>query len=187
MGKITFITGGARSGKSRHAEELLKNVDNALYIATAIPFDDEMKERIDKHRKRRNSKWSTIEAYKDIDSVYKNHTSGISHILFDCITVMISNLMMMEQETDWDNADMDLINRLDNKVGNEIEKFIQEAISFPGETIIVSNELGMGIVPPTPLGRYFRDIAGKANQQIAGHADEVYFMVSGIPVKIKGI
>lgn len=186
MGRIKFITGGARSGKSRLAESFLKNEDNVIYIATGIAFDNEMKDRIAKHRETRNSNWITVEAYKSLDSKLKNITGGMDYILLDCVTIMVSNLMLLENDVDWDNAGIEMVNSIERNILQEINKFLDIVRGFSGETIIVSNELGMGIVPPTPLGRYYRDIAGRANQVIADLADEVYFVVSGIPMRIKG-
>jgi adenosylcobinamide kinase/adenosylcobinamide-phosphate guanylyltransferase len=186
MGKIILITGGARSGKSRFAEMLLKNNDDVLYIATGIPFDNEMKDRIAKHRERRNKNWTTVEAYHRLDKIINENTKNRKFILIDCVTLMINNLMLVDNNIDWNSACPEEISKLENSVMSEIESLISAARNFTGRTIIVTNELGMGIVPAEPLGRYYRDIAGRANQIIADAADEVYLLVSGIPVIIKG-
>lgn len=186
MGKITLITGGARSGKSRFAEELLKGEDNVLYIATGIAFDYEMKDRIVKHRADRNAAWETVEAHRNLDSVLINIIKDKKYILIDCLTLMVSNLMVLDNEIDWDKADIETANGLEKEIQAELGNLLKFAKEFPGETIIVTNEIGMGVVPPVPLGRYYRDIAGRMNQIVAEAADEVYFLVSGIPVKIKG-
>ena len=110
---------------------------------------------------------------------------GRGQILLDCVTIMINNIMVVDAGLDWDSADMDERGQGGKKVRKEVMDLMMAARDFNGEAIIVSNELGMGIVPPTPLGRHYRDIAGKVNQVLASQADEVYFMVSGIPVKIK--
>ncbi len=185
MGKIIMITGGARSGKSTFAEKILENSDDVLYIATGIPFDSEMKDRIERHRKRRNASWTTIEAYSSLDNIISSNTGKIKNILIDCVTLLINNLMLVDNDTDWSAAGPDEIAGLEKTVMYEIERMLAAARSFGGRTIIVTNELGMGIVPAEPLGRYYRDIAGRANQMIAGAADEVYLLVSGIEVKIK--
>ncbi len=186
MGKITFITGGARSGKSTFAEKLLKGRDNVIYLATSEASDDEMKERIAKHKSMRNPAWNTVEAYKYLDIVLKKATKDRKYVLIDCITLMVSNLMILENDIDWDAVDTGTVDNIEKNVHAEINKLLKFAAGFSGETIIVSNELGMGVVPPAPLGRYYRDIAGRMNQIVAESADAVYFIVSGIPMKIKG-
>lgn len=186
MGRIRFITGGARSGKSRFAENFLKNEDNVIYIATGIAFDDEMRDRIAKHKELRNKNWITIEAFKGFKEILKDKLNNKDFILLDCVTIMVSNLMLLENNIDWDKISPEEVNLVEESIQNEIYEFIDMAKNFSGETIIVSNELGMGVVPPTPVGRYYRDIAGRMNQIIADKSDEVYFVVSGIPMKIKG-
>lgn len=185
MGGIIMITGGARSGKSTFAEELAKKAgNNVIYIATSIPFDDEMKDRIKKHKQQRPSNWETVETYKDIDLQLQGKLDGKDAVLLDCITIMVSNLML-EKAYDWEGMAVDEINAVEDKVRMEIEKLISAAQNSPIPFIIVTNELGMGVVPPTELGRAVRDIAGRANQMLARAASEVYLCVSGIPVRIK--
>ncbi len=185
MGKIIFITGGARSGKSRFAESLLAGEDDVLYVATGIGFDDEMKDRIARHRSQRNPAWKTVECYRDLAPSLRYDLSDYGYVLLDCVTIMVSNFMVLDAGVDWDSAGIDAADRIEQVIMKEISAFLDMARDFHGKTLIVSNELGMGIVPPTPLGRYYRDIAGKMNQVIAGVADEVYLMVSGVPMKIK--
>jgi adenosylcobinamide kinase/adenosylcobinamide-phosphate guanylyltransferase len=186
MGKIIFITGGARSGKSVFAEKLLFGKDDVLYVATAIGSDAEMKHRISMHQSRRNPRWKTIECYRGYGSALKDALPGRRHILLDCVTIMVSNLMLLDSGVDWDAAGMDAVGSAELGIKQEVLGFIALARGFAGDTIIVSNEVGMGVVPPNPLGRHFRDIAGKINILISDAADEVYLMASGIPVKIKG-
>jgi adenosylcobinamide kinase/adenosylcobinamide-phosphate guanylyltransferase len=185
MGKIIFITGGARSGKSRFAESLLAGKDNVLYVATGIGFDDEMKDRITRHQSQRNPSWKTVECYNGLARSLRHDLPDRGSIMLDCVTIMISNFMVLETGVDWDSAGIDAADKIEQTIKEEISAFLEMARDFNGQTLIVSNELGMGIVPPTPLGRYYRDIAGKMNQMIAGAADDVYLMVSGIPMKIK--
>ena len=185
MGKLILVTGGARSGKSTFAEEIAKKVGSRiLYIATSTACDDEMKSRIERHREQRPSNWDTIEAYKDFDTVFGSRLADTDAVLLDCVTIMISNIML-EKAMDWEEICQEEINRVENSAKNEIEKLINLAKGADIPFIIVTNELGMGVVPPSKLGRAIRDIAGRANQILAKAADEVYLCVSGIPVRIK--
>ncbi|MCR4434663.1 MAG: bifunctional adenosylcobinamide kinase/adenosylcobinamide-phosphate guanylyltransferase [Clostridiales bacterium] len=186
MGKLTLVTGGARSGKSTFAEEMVKKYGNeVVYIATSIPFDDEMKLRIKKHREQRPDYWETIEAYKDLDRHLKDRLEGKSAVLLDCITVMVTNIMI-ENNTDWDAIEAERIVEIEANIKSEISKLIRLINGSPVPFVLVTNEVGMGIVPEYPAGRVFRDIAGRVNQMLAAAADEVYLCISGIPVKIKG-
>jgi adenosylcobinamide kinase / adenosylcobinamide-phosphate guanylyltransferase len=185
MGKIVLITGGARSGKSTYAEELAKSFgQKVMYIATSIAFDDEMKDRIKKHKDRRPSSWNTYEGYRDLKLVYKTKET-FEVILLDCITVMISNLIYDYIGEEVDNLKEEDINEIEKSIMMELSNFIDEAALNRQTVIIVTNELGCGIVPEYKLGRIFRDIAGRANQYIASRAEEVYLTVCGIPMKIK--
>jgi len=169
MGKLIFVTGGARSGKSRFAEELLTGIDDVLYVATAIPFDGEMENRIRLHKERRNPCWKTLEGYSALAENISGYTGSCGYLLFECVTIMVTNFMLEDRDLDWDNINTD-----------------ESAKGFSGMAVIVSNETGMGIIPASPLSRHFSDIAGRANQKLAASADEVYFTISGIPLKIKG-
>lgn len=186
MGKIIYITGGARSGKSSFAEELIKErYSSKIYLATAIPFDDEMKDRIEKHKKQRGKNWKTIENYKNIAKILKNHIDGYDVILLDCITNMVTNLMIMEEKYDWDNITMKEVDAVREKITDEIESVIEFVKENNIDMVAVSNEVGLGLVPSTPLGRHFRDIGGKINQIMAQASEEAYLVVSGLKVKLK--
>lgn len=185
VGKVVFITGGARSGKSSFAESLLAGKDNVLYVATGVGFDDEMKDRISRHRAQRNPAWKTFEGYRDLAHALMNELRDFDYIILDCITIMVSNFMVLDAGVDWDYAGNAAVEAIEKIIRHEIESFLEMAENFKGETILVSNEIGMGIVPAVPLGRHYRDIAGKINQVIAARADDVFLMVSGIPLKIK--
>lgn len=185
MGKLILITGGARSGKSSYAEGIARELKgDILYIATAIPFDNEMKLRVQKHREQRPSKWSTLEAYKDFDSILKRELEGKSGALLDCITNMVTNLIL-EKCKNVDNISNTEICDIDLYVQEEIDKLIEVIQNSNVTFVVVTNEVGMGLVPEYPLGRLFRDVAGRANQTLAKEAEEVYFCVSGIPLIIK--
>ena len=186
LGKIIYITGGARSGKSSFAEKLIfDNYKEKIYLATAIPFDDEMKDRIEKHKKQRGRDWKTIENYKGLAKILKNHIEGYEVILLDCITNMVTNLMIMEEERDWDNISMKEVDKIRDRIIDEIESIIEFIKENNIDMVAVSNEVGLGLVPSTPLGRHFRDIGGKINQIVAQASDEAYLVVSGLTVKLK--
>lgn len=185
MGKIILVTGGARSGKSTYAEEMAKGFgENVLYVATSIPFDDEMKLRIKKHREQRPAHWETLEAYKDLDRHLQEKVAGKSAVLLDCVTIMVTNLMF-EGLKDFDNIQTEEAVAVEAMILKEVNKLIDTVSKVETPFIVVTNELGMGIVPEYPSARLFRDIAGRVNQVIARSAQEVYLCVSGIPVKIK--
>lgn len=172
MGKIIFITGGARSGKSTYATELAKNVaSQVIFLATGIAKDEEMKKRIDRHKKSRPSCWRTIEETKDISSILLDIQPPCELVIMDCLTFFVSNLLLegVDEET----------------ILQEIKKIVDIMRQVNYTTIVVSNEVGGGIVPDSELGRRFRDIIGLANQIMAKSAREVYLIVSGIPVKLK--
>jgi len=185
MGKIVFITGGARSGKSRFAESLFGGKDDVLYVATALGFDDEMRERIKRHRLQRNPAWETVECYRNFSRELHGRLADRGHMILDCITLMINNIMVVDSGVDWDSAGPDEADRIEGEIVREVSDFMAVARNVSGAALVVSNEIGLGLVPPTPLGRHYRDIAGKVNQMLAFQADEAYLMVSGIPLKIK--
>jgi adenosylcobinamide kinase / adenosylcobinamide-phosphate guanylyltransferase len=185
VGKIIYITGGAKSGKSKFAEKMVEEIGEKInYIATLTCFDDEMKEKVKIHKDRRNEKYKTIEAHKNFDIIFENIDEKET-ILLDCLTNMVSNLIF-EENIDFDKNLKINKEKLDIKIKKEVENLIKVLKKHKGISVIVSNELGMGIVPVYPLGRYFRDIAGEINQYVAEKSDEMYLTVSGIPMKIKG-
>ncbi|HHX18162.1 MAG TPA: bifunctional adenosylcobinamide kinase/adenosylcobinamide-phosphate guanylyltransferase, partial [Clostridium sp.] len=148
-----LVTGGSRSGKSTFAESMAKNYkSDVLYIATSIPFDDEMKIRVKKHRMQRPSHWHTLEAYKDFDMHLKKDENKKAVVLIDCITLMISNIMF-EENSDWENASENEITNIEKKIINELDKLLR-GIKEKGATLIaVTNEVGMGIIPANKLSR----------------------------------
>ncbi|WP_427170501.1 bifunctional adenosylcobinamide kinase/adenosylcobinamide-phosphate guanylyltransferase [Fusobacterium nucleatum] len=187
MGKIIFFTGGSRSGKSKFAEEYIyeNKYENKIYFATAIAFDEEMKDRIKKHIERRGTSWKTIEGYKNLVSLVKNEIDNADVILFDCVTNFVSNYMIMDREIHWDNIDLSIVQKIEENLQEETYKFLEFIRSKKCDCVFVTNEIGSGLVPDYPLGRYFRDICGRINQIIAKNSDEAYLAVSGIKVKIK--
>ena len=170
MSKVIMVTGGSRSGKSVLAEK--KAIEygkrSVLYIATAIPVDEDMKERIRIHQERRDSEWGTYEGYRDLGEV----------------TVLITNILM-EDEKDFDKLSSREIEDLEAQVMMELSNIIKGARDGNKTLILVTNEVGMCVVPSYRLGRIFSDITGKANQLIASLSDEVYMSISGIPLRLK--
>ena len=175
MGKIVLVTGGARSGKSEFAEKYAKKYGNTVsYIATAEIFDDEMKNRVKLHQKRRPSEWKTYEYPKNAHIAIEEAGKHSDFILFDCLTVYLSNLILSME----DNID-------DAKIDNAFDLLLASAKKIHGATVFVTNEVGAGIVPENKLARLYRDIAGRMNQKFASEADEVYLVVSGCAVNLK--
>ena len=195
MGLI-FVTGGAKSGKSKFAEEMLLKLNNGnqknIYLATSLVLDEEMKEKVQLHKKRRKNDWFTVETYKNfknkLNNFFENNDKIKNNLLVDCLTNMITNIIFENQNIDWNNFERKLYIQTLKKLNKNVENSVDELLNITNQfenTVIVSNEMGMGLVPSYPLGRYFREIAGKMNQIVAEKADEVYFVVSGIPMKIK--
>ena len=178
-GKITLILGGARSGKSSYAQRLAEEAGSSVtFIATAQALDDEMDARIQKHQAERPSGWQTLEIPSDISSCVQQIQSKV--VILDCITLLITNLLMQYVKDDLvDEAPfMAAVHR-------EIDELIGALQECEQDWLIVSNELGLGLVPPYQMGRVYRDALGWANQRLARDADQVIFMVAGIPTKIK--
>ena len=181
MGKIILVTGGARSGKSKFAEKLALKLGNgrAAYIATAQIFDEEMAHRIKLHKERRGKNWLTFESPFNADKTISYAAENFDVILFDCVTIYLSNFLCA--------ADIDNVEKINCDAENLIGALINAAENSNATIIFVSNEVGAGIVPENKLARIFRDIAGLANQQIAAHAEKVFMTVAGIAVDIKNL
>jgi len=170
--KIYFITGGARSGKSSFAERLAaETAGRRAYVATAQALDEEMAARIVKHRLDRGDAWDTYEEPLAVAELLGKLSARYSVVLLDCLTLWLSNVMA---HTETDDA-----------VSERAEELLGAVRGFSGTCIIVSNEVGLGIVPDNALARKFRDMAGMINQTMALAADEVYFTAAGIPIRIK--
>ncbi len=167
---VTFILGGARSGKSTHALHLgAANLGAHIFIATAQALDDEMTGRIQRHRAERQHSWETIEEPLNLVATLSEHAVSGNTVLVDCLTLWLSNIFHHERDP-----------------GNEIESLADCIELATGNIILVSNEIGLGLVPETSLGRNFRDAQGRLNQKIAALSDVVEFVVAGIPLKLKG-
>lgn len=182
MGKIILVTGGSRSGKSTFAEELLKDKDDVLYIATAVVTDAEMKKRIEKHKERRNPKWGTFEGYKDLTRVLEEF--DYKYIMLECIGTMVTNLMF-DKEYDFENMSVEDIEKLSKLVKQEVELFIRAVREKNKNLVIVTNEVGWSLISEHKMGRIFSDILGQLNQFIGALSDEVYLVACGLPLKLK--
>lgn len=183
MGRIVFIIGGARSGKSKFAMELAKKeAKEVVYIATARAQDEEMKLRIKKHIKSRPGDWKTIEEPLDLPQAIRNIKGKGRVVIIDCITLYISNILLKRYSEKKEPRE---INRLNDWILKEAGKMVSAINASPHTFIIVSNEVGMGIVPENRLARLFRDIQGQSNQIISRNAKSVYMVMAGIATKIK--
>jgi len=172
MGKLILILGGARSGKSTHALSLAKKQKKVAFVATGQGLDQEMRERILKHQASRPKNWKTFEEPQELGSLLAKISGSFDFIIIDCLTLLVSNLLLSGYK--------------DEVILEKIADFLAQAARQKAKVIIVANEVGLGIVPGNKLSRRFRDIAGKVNQLAAGKADQVIFIVSGIPLRIKG-
>lgn len=172
MKRVILVTGGARSGKSRYALEFARTRGRKAFIATATACDEEMRERIAKHQAERSEEFLTIEEPFDLAGALQSLPGGTEVAVVDCLTVWLGNLMHRS------GAAME--------PPPEIDAFLDSLRNPPCDIIIVSNEVGMGIVPDNEMSRRFRDLAGALNVRVAKIADDVVLLVSGIPVHIKG-
>lgn len=166
-GHLTFVLGGARSGKSRFAEALVEAQPAPwLYVATAQAFDDEMTERIAIHRARRDSRWTTLDAPHDLAARIAASPEG--PMLIDCLTLWLTNRMLA-----------------DAPLEAEADALVAALKARDAPTVVVANEVGLGLVPETPLGRAFRDAAGRLNQTVAAAADAVHLVAAGLSLRLK--
>jgi adenosylcobinamide kinase/adenosylcobinamide-phosphate guanylyltransferase len=166
-GRNVLVLGGARSGKSRYAEAIAAGHEGQkVYVATAEPGDAEMAARIAHHKARRDAGWTTIEAPLDIAPALETHSA--SFVLVDCITLWLTNMLLARRD-----------------IAPEVERLASVLSRRHGPTVLVSNEVGFGIVPDNELARRFRDEAGLAHQRLAKICDEVVLMVAGLPMKFK--
>jgi adenosylcobinamide kinase/adenosylcobinamide-phosphate guanylyltransferase len=173
LGRLILVTGGARSGKSRFAVDLAKRLgERVAFIATCVPRDEEMRKRVEEHKKNRPDSWKTIEEETDVTSVLQSLPEDCEVAIVDCLTLLVSNLLLTGES--------------EQEISRQVREIAASTLKSHLTAIVVSNEVGSGIVPDSEIGRRFRDIAGLANQILARGAAEVYLLVSGIPLKIKG-
>ena len=172
MNRIVLVTGGVRSGKSAFAESLLEGAAGKVYIATAPCLDEEMSERIRVHRERRDDNgWQTIEEERDLSgALAQAAVNGGQAVLIDCLTLWLNNILYHNSPPPSDSV---------------ISEFIESARAFPGTVVMVLNEVGLGGVSENALARRFCDLSGRCGQLIAAAADEVYFVVCGLPMRMK--
>ena len=174
--KCILILGGARSGKSQFAQKLAAEFSNrVLFVATGEAGDEDMHSRIEEHKKSRPRTWHTLEAPVKIGERIPEQIGNADVVIIDCITMLISNLLVGEEDDKYK----------EKQVTTEIDQLIKCMDKLEVTFILVSNEVGLGLVPESRLGRFYRDLLGRANQLLAQHADEVYIMMAGIPVEVK--
>lgn len=175
---LIYITGGVRSGKSGFGERLANEATSVLYIATGMAFDDEMKKRVKLHQERRPARWRTLETP---DSLLAGvpYYAGYDTVLIDCLSSWISNQLMKVEEA----AIRD--QRVEELTRSELTAWLNQVKALPQTIIVISNEVGLGGVAMSRLGRWFQDVLGEANQLVAAAADEAYAVFSGIPVRLK--
>jgi adenosylcobinamide kinase/adenosylcobinamide-phosphate guanylyltransferase len=177
--RLILVLGGARSGKSSLAEDLAMRLgERVLYVATAEAWDAEMASRIAHHKSRRPEGWRTLEAPREVGRALAAGAADADVVLLDCLTLLLSNLMLDLGENPDEEA---AAARLNSEVDSVLAAYEQGRWSL----IVVSNEVGWGLVPPYPLGRVYRDVLGRAHQRLAARADQVYLVVAGIPLDLK--
>ena len=173
--RLTLVLGGVRAGKSANAQRLAASGKHVLFVATAEAGDEDMALRIETHRNSRSSDWDTLEEPIDIVSALTPLLPRYDTILLDCLTLWVSNLMLRDQKTE--SARKDIL--------SETQRLLDLYRSGNASWIVVSNEVGLGVVSPTELGRVYADELGRVNQLVAKEADNVYFMAAGIPMVVK--
>ena len=181
--KSILLTGGARSGKSHYAQELaVKSGKKVLFVATAEAGDEEMRQRIRAHQRSRPSGWDTLEATTNVGKEIFKKKGGAEVVIVDCITMLVNNIFSRYADYTAERINAALV---DGEVTREIGELIECLDHLDASFIFVTNEVGMGLVPPNPIDRLYRDLLGKANRLLAERVDEVYLMVAGLPVLVK--
>jgi len=169
--RLIFVLGGARSGKSSFALQLGKAKSPRAFVATGEPFDREMTDRIRKHKRSRGHGWTTVEVSTKVSIWLAEEGSAYPSIVVDCLTLWLNNLLRDKVRP--------------AQVPTHVRVFLRAVRACSGQVVVVSNELGLGLVPGDATSRSFRDVAGRMNQLVAADADEVYFLVSGLPLRLK--
>jgi adenosylcobinamide kinase/adenosylcobinamide-phosphate guanylyltransferase len=173
QGSVTLVLGGARSGKSRYAQQLAEQSRHVVFVATAKVSDEEMRAKIERHRKDRPEEWPTVEEPLDLHEVLAEHELDSEVIVVDCLTIFAANLLEAEGE------DSDAIER-------RVEALCEALRTAQCTVVLVSNEVGSGVVPAYPVGCRYRDLLGEINQKVARVANDVVLMVAGLPLALKG-
>ncbi len=175
MQQTTFVIGGCRSGKSGHALKLAESYDlnQRVYIATCVPQDEEMRYRVARHQAERGNRWSTVEEPLQLPEVIESNCSPDTVLLVDCLTLWVTNMIMANDKRDPEQL---LV---------PTQRLVRSLANATGPVVLVSNEVGTGIVPENRLARLFRDAAGSVNQSVAAAVDIVFWMVAGLPMKVK--
>ncbi|MCL6589912.1 MAG: bifunctional adenosylcobinamide kinase/adenosylcobinamide-phosphate guanylyltransferase [Firmicutes bacterium] len=185
---IILVTGGARSGKSAFAQELAMEIGGpVVYIATAEGRDPEMRDRIIKHQAARPSSWQTVEAPLDLAEAIRSASINTAVVLIDCLTLFVNNLFLQELGPLDETENPAIDPRIETKIETKIEGIIQAAQSVSTVIIFVSNEVGAGLVPPYNLGRSYRDVMGRVNQQIAKVATQIFWVNCGLALELKSL
>jgi len=179
--RLVLVLGGARGGKSTYAERLAAELggDDVLFVATAEALDDEMRARIAKHQEARPADWRTLEAPSLVDSSLADAARDVRVVVVDCLTLLVSNALLAGAEPEPESA------LAEARVEAEIDALLVAYEQSQAAWVVVSNEVGLGLVPDNPLGRTYRDALGRANQRVAAAADEVLFLVAGLPLQLK--
>ncbi|UWX58412.1 bifunctional adenosylcobinamide kinase/adenosylcobinamide-phosphate guanylyltransferase [Chlorobaculum sp. MV4-Y] len=173
MPEVIYVTGGARSGKSSYALRLAEPYECRVFLATAEAFDGEMQRRIDKHKEEREGQFTTVEEPLFIDRALRNLPEGTGVVLLDCLTVWLGNMMHHLGA--------------ESAIAERIDALLDVLKEPPCDIILVSNEVGMGIVPENAMAREFRDLAGTLNRKVAERATQAYLLCSGLPLVLKNI
>jgi adenosylcobinamide kinase / adenosylcobinamide-phosphate guanylyltransferase len=181
--KIILLLGGARSGKSHYAQELAEQSEQkVLFVATAEAGDEDMRLRIEKHKQNRPAAWRTLEARDRLGSRIEDEIGDKELVLIDCITLLVNNIFCRYDEKQFEDIADSVLEKQVISEMNELRACFKKV---KADFIIVSNEVGLGLVPDNRMGRLYRDILGRANQMLAQSSTEVYFMVAGIPLRVK--
>lgn len=166
---VTLVLGGVRSGKSHFAQKLAEKESSVAFVATAKAVDEEMRNKIHRHQQERPKQWRTVEEPLDLARVFDECAQQFKILLVDCLTLFVANVL---------EADPEMVNA-------RIDGLVEALRKVPTSVVLVSNEVGSGVVPPYPSGRQFRDLLGEVNQKVASVADKVVLMVAGLPLVLK--